>query len=449
MKEYKDIKKMYKEMEKDIFPDTMSITLGDQTVNFQKVKWVVEDPEEGPQEKGLRYGDNSGQPAAMFKPIDGNFVFGEVECIAPGKSLVTTIELLRALGKHPGMTNMTDVDRALNIIKYFTEEPTVAIMKHNNPCGLTTSRPTILEAYHAANLADRLAAFGGTIALNRPVDKETAEAIVKNYSEVVVAPEYEPGVLEIFSKKKDLRVLRVANMAKLQEWENEIFIEFKALCDGGIILQTNYMPRIKTLDDLKQYGVIPADIEEVKRIDGKLKKTGNFASIQRKPTEKEYADMLFGWLVESGITSNSVIYVKDKVTIGIGTGEQDRVGAAKIARNKAYEKLRDRKCFEKHGMSYDELTLKHSNSNGEEKLKCRDQLMALDNFANEHKGGLIGAVMISDAYFPFRDGADVGLEEGVRAIIQPGGASRDYDTIVACNERNATMIYTGQRSFKH
>ncbi len=440
--DHKKLKKMYKSIEGDIFPDTMSIKIGDQTIQYEKVKWIVNE-----QEKGLRYGDNPGQSAAMFNPIDGNFVFGEVECITPGKNLVTTVELLQALGKHPGMTNMTDVDRALNIMKYFKEEPTVSIMKHNNPCGVA-SRTTISEAYQAANLADRIAAFGGTIALNRSVDKETANAIVENYSEVVVAPDYEEGVLEIFSQKRNLRVLRIANMTRLQEWQNEIFFEFKALCDGGLILQTNYIPKIKTLDDIKQ-GMIPTNVEEMKMINGKLKKTGNLASIEREPTDKEYEDMLFGWLVESGVTSNSVIFVKDKTTIGIGTGEQDRVGSAKIARTKAYEKFKDRKCFETYGISYDELVLKHHNSKGQEKLDCRDQMMELDSFTQEKRGGLNGAIMISDAFFPFRDGADVGLEEGVTAIIQPGGSERDYDTIVACNEKKATMIYTRQRSFKH
>ncbi len=440
----KNLRKMYREMEEDIFPDMMSITLGNRTVHYEKVTWNV-----GGEEKGLRYGDNPGQPAAMYRPLNGNFVFGEVECIQPGKFLTSDVELIQS-GKHPGMINMTDVDGALNIIKYFTNEPTVAIMKHNNPCGVA-SRDNILDAYNAANLADRIAAFGGAVAFNRPVNKEIAEKIVdkKNYSEIVVSHEYEPGVIDILKKKKDLRILKIENMENLQNWQDEIYVSFKSLGDGGMILQTNYRPRIKTIADLKEYGKIPKDEPEFALIDGKLKKTGEKVSIKIPPTEKQYEDMLFGWLVESGITSNSVIYVKDKTTVGIGTGEQDRVGVAKIARDKAYEKLRDRRCFEKYEMSFDELVLKHNNSNGEDKLKCKDQIMKLDNLVKQNHGGLIGAVMVSDAYFPFRDGADVGLEEGITAIIQPGGSNRDYQTIVACNERNATMVYTGQRSFKH
>ena len=146
--------------------------------------------------------------------------------------------------------------------------------------------------------------------------------------------------------------------------------------------------------------------------------------------------MLFGWLVESGITSNSVIYVKDQVTVGIGTGEQDRVGVAEIARDKAYRKLADRYCFEEWKIPYNEL-------------KDEDKKRAIDQRVAEEKGGLIGAAMVSDAFFPFRDGVDVGIREGVTAIIQPGGSTNDYQSIEACNEAGVTMVYTGQRSFKH
>jgi phosphoribosylaminoimidazolecarboxamide formyltransferase/IMP cyclohydrolase len=146
--------------------------------------------------------------------------------------------------------------------------------------------------------------------------------------------------------------------------------------------------------------------------------------------------MLFGWLVESGITSNSVIYVKDEATVGIGTGEQDRVGVAEIAKEKAYRKLADRYCFEDLGIPYNNLT-------DEEKKKEFDQRVA------EEKGGLIGAAMVSDAFFPFRDGVDVGIREGISAVVQPGGSLNDYQSIDACNEANVTMVYTGQRSFKH
>jgi phosphoribosylaminoimidazolecarboxamide formyltransferase/IMP cyclohydrolase len=193
------------------------------------------------------------------------------------------------------------------------------------------------------------------------------------------------------------------------------------LIDGGIIAQWSFVPQTRTKEDLK-----PAECDY----------KGKTYRIKREPTAQEYADMLFGWLVESGITSNSVIYVKDEVTVGIGTGEQDRVGVAEIARDKAYRKLADRYCFEALGIPYNEL------ADDEKKTEFDDKVA-------REKGGLIGASMVSDAFFPFRDGVDVGLREGVSAVIQPGGSLNDYSSIEACNEANATMVYTGQRSFKH
>jgi len=146
--------------------------------------------------------------------------------------------------------------------------------------------------------------------------------------------------------------------------------------------------------------------------------------------------MMFGWLVESGITSNSVIYVKDGVTVGIGTGEQDRVGVAEIARDKAYKKLSDRLSWERYATPWNLLT-------------DSDKRSEIEKEVEESKGGLKGSVMISDAFFPFRDGIEVGLTEGVKAVIQPGGSMRDFESIEACNEYNAAMVFTGQRSFKH
>jgi phosphoribosylaminoimidazolecarboxamide formyltransferase/IMP cyclohydrolase len=146
--------------------------------------------------------------------------------------------------------------------------------------------------------------------------------------------------------------------------------------------------------------------------------------------------MIFGWLVESGITSNSVIYVKDLATVGIGTGEQDRVGVAEIARDKAYRKLADRYCFEAHAIPYNDL-------------EDAGKKAEIDARVAAERGGLTGAAMVSDAFFPFRDGIDVGIREGVTAVIQPGGSANDYQSIEACNAADVTMVYTGQRSFKH
>jgi phosphoribosylaminoimidazolecarboxamide formyltransferase/IMP cyclohydrolase len=414
-----DLKKMYKTIMDDHFPARMEISFIDekkkrQTLFYEKASWVIEGVN-----KGLRYGENPGQEAAMYKLVNGNLVLGDVCSIQPGMYLASEVELLQS-GKHPGKTNITDADNSLNILRYFTDRPTAVIVKHNNPCGVARA-DSLCEAYIKADLADRVAAFGGAIALNRPVDKETAEEIVKRYAEVVVAPEFEQGVLSIFAKKKNLRVMQIRNISRLQEWVGLRFVEFKSLVDGGQIVQWSFVPQTRKKEDLKL-----AECEY----------KGKTCKIKRAPTEGEYEDMLFGWLVEAGVTSNSVIFVKDQVTVGIGTGEQDRVGVAEIARDKAYRKLADRYCFLQTGTPYNELA--------DEEIK-KD----IDKRVAREKGGLIGAAMVSDAFFPFRDGVLVGLREGVSAVIQPGGSERDFESIEACNEFNATMVYTGQRSFKH
>jgi phosphoribosylaminoimidazolecarboxamide formyltransferase / IMP cyclohydrolase len=413
-----DLKKMYRTIMDDHFPPKMEISFVDQnrrqTLFYEKVTWTIDAVQ-----KGLRYGENPGQEAALYRMVNGNLVLGETETIHPGQYLASDIELLQS-GKHPGKTNLTDADNSLNILRYFTDRPTAVIVKHNNPCGVAQAE-TLEQAYIRANLADRVAAFGGCIALNRSVDKATAEAVCNQYAEVVVAPEFEPGVMEIFSRKKNLRIIRIGNITRLQEFVGKRCVEFKSLIDGGIIAQWSFVPQARSRADLK-----PARCE----VDGKVYQT------QRRPTEKEADDLLFGWLVESGVTSNSVLYVKDSVTVGIGTGEQDRVGVAEIARDKAYRKLADRYCFEAWQIPYNDLTDK-------------DRKAEIDARVANEKGGLIGASMVSDAFFPFRDGVDVGIREGISAVVQPGGSNNDYQSIEACNEANVAMVYTGQRSFKH
>lgn len=413
-----DLKKMYKTIMDDHFPPNMEISFVDgdkrQTLYYEKVVWTVDNIN-----KGLRYGENPGQEAALFRLVNGNLILGQTETIQPGKFLASDIELLQS-GKHPGKTNLTDADNALNILRYFIDKPTVVIVKHNNPCGVARS-DSLADAYIKANMADRIAAFGGCIALNRPVDRITAEEISKQYAEVVVAPDFEEGVMDIFTKKKNLRIIRIDNINRLNNFVGQRCVEFKSLIDGGVIAQWSFVPKARDKNDLSL-----AECEY----------KGKTYKIQREPTAQEYDDLLFGWLVESGITSNSVIYVKDQATVGIGTGEQDRVGVAEIARDKAYRKLADRYCFEMYAIPYNEL-------------KDQNKKEEIDLKVTQEKGGLIGAAMVSDAFFPFRDGVDVGIKEGITSVIQPGGSGNDYQSIEACNEAGVTMVYTGQRSFKH
>ncbi len=413
-----DLKKMYRTIRGDHFPPRMEISFDSgkkkQTLVYEKAGWEVSG-----ELKGLRYGENPSQEAALYRLVNGNLVLGEVEMIKPGRYLASDVTLLQS-GKHPGKINLTDVDAALNILRYFTDRPTAVIIKHNNPCGVARAR-TLKNAYIKADLADRIAAFGGAIALNRACDKATAGEIVKRYAEVVAAPEYNPGVMDILAKKKNLRVMRIKNMDNLAAFVASPVLEFKSLVDGGQVVQWSYLPGARKASDFRL-----AECEY----------KGVVYKVHRRPTKKEKDDIVFGWLVESGVTSNSVIYVKDQTTIGIGTGEQDRVGVAEIARDKAYRKLADRLCFEKLGVPFNTL------ENAKQRRK-------FERLAAQMRGGLPGSVMVSDAFFPFRDGVEVGLREGVKAVVQPGGSERDFESIQAVNEHDATMVFTGERSFKH
>lgn len=413
-----DLKKAYRTIMEDQFPGKMEVAFIDgekrTTLQYEKITWVIDEVE-----KGLRYGENPGQQAALYKLVNGNLVLGDVTTIEAGQYLVTDAELLQ-FGKHPGKTNLTDADNALNILRYLTDKPAVSIMKHNNPCGVAMA-DNLVDAYVKADLADRVAAFGGCIACNRPVDKATAEEIAKRYAEVVVAPDFEEGAVGVLASRKNLRIMKIGNMQRLADFAPYKTLEFKGLIDGGMIVQNSFTPTARTREDLKL-----AETE----YKGKLYK------VDRTPTDAEYADMIFGWMVEAGVTSNSVLYVKDLATVGIGTGEQDRVGVAEIARDKAYRKLADRICFERYEMPFNDL-------------KEEDKKNEILAEVKEARGNLKGSTMISDAFFPFRDGIDVGLREGVRSVLQPGGSMNDYQSIEACNEVGATMVFTGQRSFRH
>ncbi len=428
-----DLRKMYKTIMADNFPPEMSITFGDQKLTYRKRSWKLVDEGTGELiEKGLRYGENPDQQAALYQLVSGNLLLAGVKFIEPGNGLVSAItedQMVQA-GKHPGKTNFTDLDNALNILKYLMDRPAAAIMKHNNPCGVALGA-TVLEAYDRANMADRIAAFGGCLAVNLPMDRQTAEMANANYLEVVAAPDYEDGAVGILSKRKNLRIIKLEKIEELAKYRDMSFVEFKVLIDGGLIVQQSQKNAIRTKEDFQE---------------AKTLSKGKEYRIERKPTNKEYEDMLFGWNVEQGITSNSVIYVKDGVTIGIGTGEQDRVGVAEIAIVKAYTKYADALCFKKYGIPYKTFELEASQG-----TRDKGALREIDERTRKDKGGLIGSTMVSDAFFPFRDGVDVGIKEGITAIVQPGGSDRDFDAITACNEANpkVTMVFTGQRVFKH
>jgi len=428
-----DLKKMYKTIMDDKFPDDMTVTFGGQTLLYRKRAWKIPDEKTGELiEKGLRYGENPDQQAALYELVNGNLVLGDCRFIDPGNGLVSSItesDMIQA-GKHPGKTNLTDLDNALNILKFLTDRPAAAIMKHNNPSGVAYGA-TVAEAYNKANMADRIAAFGGCLVVNRPMDRQTAEMVNSNYLEVVAAPDFEEGTTDILAQRKNLRIVRIDKISRLEQYRSLRFVDFKSLIDGGIIVQQSPVNRIRTKDDFLSAATVYKGREYV---------------IERQPTAQEYADMLFGWNVEQGITSNSVIYVKDCVTVGIGTGEQDRVGVAEIAVFKAYTKHADALCYKTYGVPY--KTFEQEALQGKRDIAL---LRSIDEETKRAKGGITGATMVSDAFFPFRDGVDVGIKEGISAVVQPGGSDRDFESIEACNKAvpRVTMVFTGQRAFRH
>lgn len=427
-----DIKKMYSTILGDHFPMEMKISFGEQTLVYRKRTWAIPQEDGSVDERGVRYGENPDQEAALYELVNGNLLLGGVEFIGPGHGLVSGIRVedMLQVGKHPGKINLTDVDNGLNIIKYLMDKPAATILKHNNPCGAAVGA-TLAEAYNRANRCDRIAAFGGALIVNRTFDKASAELVSQNYLEVVCAPDFDGDALEILKGRKNLRIIKISRIDRLAEFEKFRYVDFKSLIDGGLIVQQSAVNSIRSVADLKP-AVTTAKGQEYK--------------VEREPTQRELDDMIFGWAVEHGVTSNSVIYVKDGCTVGVGTGEQDRVGVAEIAVHKAYIKYADTLCFDRFGIPYADLVLEI-----EKGTRSQTDREAIDAQTKADKAGLPGSVMVSDAFFPFRDGADVGIRQGVTAILQAGGSARDFETIEACNEASprVAMKFTGQRSFKH
>lgn len=427
-----DIKKMYTTILGDHFPMEMKISFDDQTLVYRKKTWKITKDDGTIDERGVRYGENPDQEAALYELINGNLVLGDCSFINPGNGLVSSINVddMLQVGKHPGKINLTDIDNGLNIIKYLIDRPAAVILKHNNPCGAAYG-DSLAQAYDKANRCDRIAAFGGAVILSRPCDRETAELLSRNYLEVVCAPDFEDGTLAILAQRSNLRVIKIKGIDRLADFESFRFVDFKSLIDGGIIVQQSAVNSIRSINDMQ-----PAQATW----------KGREYTCRRQPNTREIDDMIFGWAIEHGVTSNSVLYIKDGATVGIGTGEQDRVGVAEIAVHKAYIKYADMLCFDRFTLSYADLELaifqgKRSATEKEE----------IDAQVKKDRANLKDAVMISDAFFPFRDGADVGIRQGISAILQAGGSMRDFETIEACNQADpqVAMMFTGQRSFKH
>ena len=422
-----DLKKMYHTLNRDSYPDDLTISVGGQTIRYAKKTWNI-----GGEQKGLRYGENPDQPAALYEVVESAFTMDGVAFQQGQHKLVSSLteENLIQSGKHPGKINLTDVDNGINMLQYLTAKPAAIILKHNNPCGAAWSDDGLFTALSRAFTSDRIAAFGGTIVVNRALDKDCAEFINSSYFEVIAAPDFTAEALAVLTAKKNLRIIRIPALAELEKIVGTPFLDIKSLVDGGLIIQASFRNRILTEDDF-----LPAETTK----DGTT-------YIARKPSPKEAEDLLFAWAVEAGVTSNSIIFARDGATVSIGTGEQDRVGCVELTIQKAYTKYADRLAFVRHNLSLYELKMKAKTDAG---LAASLQDILAKTEAD--KGGLPGTVLVSDGFFPFRDGVDLAVAQGVTAIAQPGGSIRDWEIIQAVNEATpqVAMVFTGQRSFKH
>ena len=422
-----DLKAMYSTVRKDAFPETMTIILGEEKLVYEKRVWTLDQ-----EEKGLRYGENPDQPAALYALKQGSLACGGLTWRGPGNGIVSALteaQMIQA-GKHPGKTNLTDVDNGANILQYLAERPAAVILKHNNPCGAAWADDGVAVALERAFWCDRIAAFGGAVVVNRPFSREAAEMVAANYFEVVAAPAFEEGAVEILKRRKNLRIMELPGLGRLDELTRSAFLDIKSLADGGVIVQKSFVNRILTDADF-----LPATASTKEGLE----------VAARAPGKAELADLRFAWAVEAGVTSNSVIFVRDGATLAIGTGEQDRVGCVELAVHKAYTKYADTLAFKELGLSLYELKQKAASD-----AALNDKLTDIGLRTREARGGLLGSRLVSDGFFPFRDGVDAAVAQGVSAIAQPGGSLRDAEVIMACNEARpqVAMVFTGQRSFK-
>jgi phosphoribosylaminoimidazolecarboxamide formyltransferase/IMP cyclohydrolase len=305
--------------------------------------------------QGLRYGENPHQQAAFYREKGKGL---------RDKGNITESKQLH--GKELSFNNIVDLDSAWTLVNYFAE-PTVAIIKHNNPCGAAKAK-TVAEAYRKAYECDQVSAFGSIIAANREVDEELVKAIGDLFVEAIIAPSYNERALEILKQKKNLRIMQLPLMGIRHG-----ALDYKRV-SGGFLIQDA---------DLAQLGM-----NEIRTV------------TRKEPNLGQMDDLFFAWGVAKHVKSNAIVFVKDGATVGIGAGQMSRIDATEIAARKAGDKVK-------------------------------------------------GAVMASDAFFPFRDNVDLAAKLGISAIIQPGGSIRDQDIIDAANQHGIAMIFTGRRHFRH
>jgi phosphoribosylaminoimidazolecarboxamide formyltransferase/IMP cyclohydrolase len=313
-----------------------------------------------------RYGENPHQQAAFY--------------VTPGVTEPCVATARQIHGKELSFNNFYDLNAALETVKEFADEaqPAAVIIKHTNPCGAALG-DTLAEAFRKARLGDTVSAFGGILAVTRPLDTATAEEITgKNtFFEAIIAPGYEAEAIPILAERKkwgaNLRLLEVGDLRGWREKTGGTGLDFKRVV-GGLLLQTP-----------DHVVVTPADLKVV---------------TDRAPTEAEIAELLFAWRVMRHVKSNAIVLTRERQVLGVGAGQMNRVRSVKLAVEQAGE-------------------------------------------------AAAGAVIASDAFFPFPDGPEVAAAAGVTAIIQPGGSVKDQETIDVANRSGIAMVFTGIRHFLH
>ena len=302
----------------------------------------------------LRYGENPHQEASLYSERGGDGWWESAQ---------------QTQGKGMSFNNYLDAESAWRLANEFAE-PTAVIVKHANPCGVA-SRGSIQEAFRTAWECDPLSAFGGVIALNVMVDEPTARLIVENFAEVVVAPSIGDGASEILGRKKNLRVL-IAEPPRLGD------LDLRRIEHGFVAQQRDSVPST-------QPGKLPE----------------NWESVGERPLNADLLiDLRFGWIIAAHSKSNAIVIVRDRAAVGIGAGDQSRVGAAERALRQAGDRAH-------------------------------------------------GAVVASDGFFPFRDGIDSLGSAGVAAVVEPGGSMRDDEVVKAADEHNMAIVFTNMRHFRH
>ena len=296
----------------------------------------------------MRYGENPHQQGAFYRHSDASPAFEQLH------------------GQEMSYNNWLDLDGSWQAAQDY-DAPTVAIIKHSNPCGLA-SADSLASAYDEALASDPVSAFGSIISVNRTLDRETAERMAKLFVEIVAAPAFDEDALALLQRKKNLRILRACGAAPHS-------LNIRTVYGGALVQEA----------DSSRQDLEPANWRIV---------------TQNSPDASQLADLAFAWRVCRHVKSNAIVYVKDRATVGVGAGQMSRVDSVMLAGHKAGERAR-------------------------------------------------GAVMASDAFFPFADGIEAAAAHGVAAVVQPGGSIRDEEVIASCDRLGLVMAFTGTRHFRH